>query len=226
MQLLSAPNAIRVPKIIHSSKIDNQAFLLLEYIESGRATSDFWVNFGQQLAELHKNSNDYFGLDSSNFIGSLPQQNNQKNNWVDFFIEERIQPQIDLAVKHSAIDTSTISKFENLFKKLGHIFPTENPSLIHGDLWSGNYLADSENNPVIFDPSVCYGHREMDLAMSQLFGGFDRLFYTSYNESFPLENDFDDRVEIYQLYYLMVHVNIFGGGYLNSVNNILNRYVR
>ena len=225
LKLLNVSKTIKIPNVIHSSKVGNVSFLLLEYIEKGIPTNDFWTSFGYQLAAMHKTSNDYFGLDSNNFIGSLPQQNIPKDNWIDFFICERIQPQINLAISLSLIETKTINLFEKLFTKLKDIFPKESPSLIHGDLWNGNFLADQENQPVIFDPSVSYSHREMDLAMSLLFGGFGNQFYQSYNDAFPLEKGFQSRVEIYQLYYLMVHVNIFGSSYLSSVKNILSRHV-
>lgn len=225
LQLLSSAKSIRIPEIIFQSQVEGISFLLLEYIESGNPSNVFWKTFGFELASLHKITNPFFGLGSGNFIGSLPQRNNASDNWVTFFINERLNVQIDFAKKQSAIDNKTISKFEELYKKLPDIFPEEQPALIHGDLWNGNFIIDVYGNPVLFDPSVCYTHREMDLAMSQLFGGFDRLFYESYNEAFPLQNGFNQRVEIYQLYYLMVHVNLFGGGYLRSVKNILSKFV-
>ncbi len=225
LQLLADTKTIRIPEIVYYSNVDDISFLLLEYIERGTPSSSFWKDFGNALALLHQVSNDYFGLDFDNFIGSLPQQNNPKDNWVDFFIEERLQPQIDLAIEGAAIDRITLSKFKKLYKKLPDILPEEQPALIHGDLWNGNFLTGLNKKAILFDPSVCFAHREMDLAMSQLFGGFDQLFYYSYQEAFPLQKGFDDRIEIYQLYYLMVHVNLFGEGYLNSVKNIISRYV-
>ena len=225
LTLLSQTKTIRIPEIVHYSEVNNSAFLLLEYIEQGISTPLFWKELGYQLASLHRNTNDFFGLDSNNFIGTLPQQNNLSDNWIDFFINERIQPQIDLAIIQRKIDSQTIFKFYTLFKILPNIFPEEQPALIHGDLWNGNFLCDQNSKPVLFDPSVSYGHREMDLAMSQLFGGFDKLFYQSYDEAFQIHEGFDQRVEIYQLYYLMVHVNLFGGGYLNTVKNILSRFL-
>ena len=224
LQLLANANSIKIPEVIYFSEAGGISFLLLEYIEKGIPSASFWKDFGTQLADLHKCSNVFFGLEKNNFIGSLPQHNTPTNNWTDFFINERIQPQIDLAKRQNAMDSITISKFDILFKKLSQILPEEVPALIHGDLWSGNFLADNQNEPVIFDPSVAYAHREMDLAMSMLFGGFDELFYDAYHEAFPLEQGFGKRVEIYQLYYLMVHVNLFGGGYLNSVKGILSRF--
>lgn len=225
LKLLAATKSLKIPEVIFYSSEANVSFLLMEYIEQGVPTAPFWKEFGNRLAALHRESNDYFGLDSDNFIGSLPQRNTPKDNWVDFFILERIQPQIDLAVNRSAIDKVTISKFEKLYKILPEIFPEEKPALIHGDLWNGNFLVTLQGMPAVFDPSVSFAHREMDLAMSLLFGGFDQKFYDAYHDAFPLQNGFEDRVGIYQLYYLMVHVNLFGGSYLNTVNSILSRCV-
>ena len=225
LQLLSSANSIKIPEVIYQSQVEGTSFLLLEYIERGIPSINFWKAFGTELASLHKVTSLYFGLGSNNFIGSLPQRNKPSDNWIDFFINERLQPQIDLALEQPVIDSNTISKFEKLYTKLPAIFPEEQPALIHGDLWNGNFLVGVNGRPVLFDPSVCYAHREMDLAMSQLFGGFDNLFYESYNDVFPLQKGFNQRVEIYQLYYLMVHANLFGGGYLNAVKGILARFV-
>lgn len=224
LKLLSDSKAIKIPEVIFYDQAENVAFLLLEFIERGHPTANFWKEFGFQLADLHRVSNSCFGLNINNYIGSLPQQNNPADTWVDFFINDRLRPQINLAIKNSAIDSDTLSKFEKLHLKLPEIFPEEPPSLIHGDLWNGNFLADTKGQPVLIDPSVCFAQREMDLAMSQLFGGFDQLFYEAYFAAFPIQKHFDQRVEIYQLYYLMVHVNLFGGGYLNAVNSILKRF--
>ncbi len=225
LEMLAATKSLKIPEVIFYSSEDNVSFLLMEYIEQGVPTATFWKEFGYGLAELHRESNPFFGLDSDSFIGSLPQRNTPKDNWVDFFILERIQPQIDLAVNRSAIDKDAISKFEKLYIILPEIFPEEKPALIHGDLWNGNFIVTSQGMPAIFDPSVSFAYREMDLAMSMLFGGFDQKFYNAYNEAFPLQNGFENRVEIYQLYYLMVHVNLFGGSYLNAVKSILTKYV-
>ena len=180
--------------------------------------------FGKQLAQLHQNTNTSFGLEESNYIGSLLQQNNLHNNWIDFFINERLKPQIKLARDNGKIDLSTITKFERLYTKLDEIFPEEPPALLHGDLWSGNFMVDEKGGPVIIDPAVYFGHREMDIAMTKLFGGFNQQLYQSYNEHFPLEKGWEQRVDICNLYPLMVHVNLFGGGYLEQVKSILNKF--
>lgn len=224
LQLLQESNTIKIPNIIHQGKAGQTAFLILEYIDPSSSSDLFWGIFGNQLAQLHQVTSTTFGLDHSNYIGSLFQQNNYKSNWVDFFIEERMLPQIQLAKNQQLLPHSFLRKFEHLFKKLNSIFPLENPSLIHGDLWNGNFLVGKNNQPILIDPSVSFGHREMDIAMTMLFGGFTKKFYECYDEVFPLQPKFQKRVKIYQLYYLMVHVNIFGKSYLKSVEDILDSY--
>ncbi len=225
LELLADSGDVRVPKIIDQNSVAHHSYLLLEYIENGEKSKEFWENFGHTLAQLHRNTQDHFGLDHSNFIGTLSQSNNYHFDWPSFYIQERLLPQIELAKKTQAIDNQTITYFETLFKKLDNLCPTEPPSLIHGDLWSGNFLVDCNYQAVLIDPSVSFAHREMDIAMSRLFGGFSNDFYAAYLESYPLASGFEGRLGIYQLYYLMVHVNLFGGGYSNSVRSILRKFL-
>ncbi|MBL4593389.1 MAG: fructosamine kinase family protein [Flavobacteriales bacterium] len=224
LALLKNANTIRIPKVILFDEFEATSFLILEYIESTNPQPDFWQNFGKKLAELHQNTNTNFGLDHNNYIGSLHQQNNLHPTWVDFFINERLQPQIKLARDNNEVDSTTILKFENLYKKLDEVFPKEKPALLHGDLWSGNFMSDEKGESVIMDPAVYYGCREMDIAMARLFGGFDAEFYSSYNEYYPLENGWEQRIDVCNLYPLMVHVNLFGGGYLGQVKSILSKF--
>lgn len=224
LEILREPGVIFVPEVLAFDQSDEGAFLILEFVETGVRPRDFWSIFGRQLADLHKVTNDKFGLDHSNFIGSLPQNNNFHSTWAEFYIRERLIPQIELAYQKQRIQTTDNQYFEKLFKRIPDLCPIEPPSLTHGDLWSGNFMVHKSGKPVLIDPSVSFAHREMDIAMTMLFGGFDSEFYPSYREHYPLEPDFNQRVELYQLYYLMVHVNLFGGGYLNSVRRILKRF--
>ena len=143
---------------------------------------------------------------------------------MEFFIEGRLEKQIALAKNSGAIDSATVQQFNRLYNKLPEIIPEEKPSLIHGDLWNGNFMTGADGKAWLIDPAVYYGHREMDLAMTKLFGGFSTDFYESYNETFPLQKGFNNRVDIHNLYPLLVHVNLFGGGYLHEVKNILSRF--
>jgi len=224
LEILQNTNTIRTPKVIVLGESEEVSFLILEYIESKNPKSIFWEEFGAKLASLHQCTTTTFGLDYDNYIGSLYQQNNFHTNWTDFFIEERLQIQIKLARDHHQIESATISKFEKLYNRLDDIFPKEQPALLHGDLWSGNFIVDEKGAPVIMDPAVYYGHREMEIAMTKLFGGFDNQFYDAYNAHFQLEKGWQNRMDICNLYPLMVHVNLFGGSYLNQVKNIIAKF--
>lgn len=224
LKLLSDSKTILCAEPITCENTGEYSFLVLSYIEEGIKSNSFWQLFGQQLAELHKQSQEKFGLNFDNFIGWLPQSNTEHTNWSDFYIQERLAPQLKLAYEQRLIEENWIKTFEQFFKKLPDLLPEERPALIHGDLWSGNFLANQEGIPVLIDPAPYYGHREVDLAMTRLFGGFSPLFYQSYQENFPLQVGFEERIALYQLYYLMVHLNLFGRTYLNSVLQIIRQY--
>lgn len=225
LQLLAKNGGLCVPKVIGLGQNGGHAFLLLEYLETGYRPPGFWKKFGAALAALHRATAPEFGLDHDNFIGSLTQSNTFHDTWTVFFINERLRPQVELALDAHQLTSADAQNFERLYKKLPDICPAEPPALIHGDLWSGNFMCNADGDPVLVDPAVSYAHREMDLAMSRLFGGFDRQFYRSYEEAWPLSPGFEQRLPVYQLYYLLVHVNLFGGGYAGSVRSILQQFV-
>lgn len=224
LNLLKSKNVIGIPEVIAADEAGNYSFIVLEFIESGKRQKNFWQDFGSSLANLHKHTSELCGLNHDNYIGSLPQSNAQKKTWTEFFIEERLERQIALAKYSGAINNATIQQFNNLFKRLPEIIPEEKPSLLHGDLWNGNFITGADSNAWLIDPAVYYGHREMDLAMTKLFGGFSEEFYEAYNGTFPLQPGFSERIDIHNLYPLLVHVNLFGGGYLQEVKNILKRF--
>jgi len=220
LNLLRDSNSVYIPEVITSGEAGSYSFLMLEYISAGRLANQFWENFGKSLSDLHRNTDPMFGLDHDNYIGSLPQSNTQHASWSEFFIAERLAPQLQMAHLGSGLN----QKFEKLFSQLNEIFPEEPPTLLHGDLWSGNYMVSSEGEAVIMDGAVYYGHREMDLGMTRLFGGFDSKLYAAYNESFSLEPGWEDRMDICNLYPLLVHVNLFGSSYLSQVESIMRRF--
>ncbi len=225
LKLLSKAAVIGVPKVLGWGQNGQQAFLLLEFVERAEhVPEDFWDVFGRQLAALHKNTHDHFGLGYNNYIGSLPQVNDCRKDWVSFYIECRLQPQVKMACDAKLLHRTHLHQFESLYRYLPELMPPEAPALIHGDLWSGNFLCSIKSQPYLVDPAVSYSHREMDLAMSKLFGGFHRRFYQAYEEAFPLHPGFGQRLKLFQLYYLMVHLNLFGSSYLNQVSEILNHY--
>lgn len=219
--LLRETSAIRVPEVIALETTDQDAYIVLEYLESRNKIPDFFETFGRQLARMHQHSHHEFGLDHSNYIGSLPQSNEWASDWPQFYIDQRLIPQVQRAVDDHRITARHVKQFEGLYRRLPELFPTEVPALLHGDLWSGNFMADNHGEPCIYDPAVYYGHREIELAFTQLFGGYSPAFYEAYEHHFPLEQGFARRKDIYNLYPLMVHVNLFGGGYVASVESIL-----
>jgi fructosamine-3-kinase len=198
--------------------------LVLKFIQSAAHSADFWNDFGHRLAALHKHSQPSFGLSHDNYIGSLHQSNREHTSWEEFFIEERLQPLIRIAFDNREMDSLDVKAFNLFEKRIPQIFPEEPPALIHGDLWSGNYMVNENGNAVIIDPAVYYGHREMDLGMSQLFGGFHPGFYESYDDAFPLRPGWRDRLDYCNLYPLLVHVNLFGRSYLGQIRSILRKF--
>ena len=223
LDLLQKAGEVPVPAVIGCGDADGQSMLVLEYIESAGENQSYWHDFGTALARLHKHTGEQFGLNHDNYIGSLEQFNNFHDNWIDFFINQRLEVQIKMARNQGLMDSSTVKRFEKLYHHLSDFFPEEKPSLIHGDLWSGNYMTNSRGEACIIDPAVYYGHRLMDIGMSKLFGGFAPAFYDSYNSEFTMESNWRQAVEIANLYPLMVHVNLFGGGYLGGVKDVLKR---
>jgi fructosamine-3-kinase len=224
LDLLRSTGTINIPNPVTTGKYQKCIYLVMDYIVKGNASTGFWQTFGRQLAALHSNTVDTFGLDHDNYIGSLPQQNKQCNSWSEFYAEQRILFLTRRAFDAKKCDTSDTRMAEKLCNKLDILFPKERPSLLHGDLWSGNFMIGHDGSPVIFDPAVYYGHREMDIGMSLLFGGFDNSFYSFYNEAWPMEKNWRQRVDLTQLYPLLVHLILFGGHYYHSVRDVLKKY--
>lgn len=226
LEMLSgAGTGLLVPGVIAcKTSPEGTGFLLLEYFEQGIASEKSHINFGHALAELHKNHKETFGLDHDNYIGRLPQANNPHDNWTDFFIEERLEPQLKMALDSGKLSQGIVSNFETMYRSLPEIFPPEPPALLHGDLWGGNYFYNRDGDAVIYDPAVYYGHREIELAFTHLFGGFSAEFYSAYQDILPLEEHFHQRKDIYNLYPLLVHTNLFGGSYARQVKSIVRRF--
>lgn len=225
LRLLADAGAIRIPEVVSVLDGGDHEGLLLEYIPSRRSTPLSGERLGRQLAELHRTRGESYGLDHDNWMGSLRQYNEPCDDLIDFFIRRRLEPQVDLAFSKGAFSDTFSGQLDRLFEKLPDLLVKESPCLIHGDLWGGNYMVTESEEPVLIDPAVAYGHREMDLAMTTLFGGFPDTFYDVYQETYPLEDGYRDRMDIYNLYPLLVHVNLFGGGYAAQVRSIVSRFV-
>ncbi len=228
LQALQNASNLKVPSVVGVGEYDSQQYLLMEWMERGEPHSTFWKDFAEGLAQQHRRTNDQFGWLSNNYIGSLEQGNSRADTWADFYAHHRIIPLVSKLFDNGSFAKREVEAAEKLCNKFPKIFPDEPPALLHGDLWSGNYMAAKSGMndrsitiPSIFDPAVYFGHREMDIGMSLLFGGFPTRFYDAYNSVFPLEQNWRNRVPLTQLYPLLVHAVLFGGGYINQSRNIL-----
>ncbi|MCA0933022.1 fructosamine kinase family protein [Lutimonas saemankumensis] len=223
LELLSG-TTVRTPKVIDLYAEEGNQFLILEYFESDRPTQAFWSDFAISLSSLHKRTSDYFGLDEDNYIGSLKQKNDPYDSWEAFFIQTRLNPQIKMAFDSGFIEKRDLLLFERFCKKFSTLVPEVKPSLLHGDLWSGNLMCTKGQVPVYIDPAVYYGHHEMDLSMTQMFGGFDKSFISVYRENFELLNGWEERIQIHNLYPSLVHLNLFGSSYLSGIQIVLKKF--
>jgi fructosamine-3-kinase len=225
LRLLYQTNTIKIPEPVTYGNFENDIFLVTEFVQKGIAQKNFWQVFAQKLAALHQHSNDLFGLSDDNYIGSLQQRNNFCGTWPEFYATQRISPLAGFAFDQHKFSRQEVLLTEKLCNRFADLFPQEKPSLIHGDLWSGNFMCNDKALPVIYDPAIYYGNREMDIAMSLLFGGFDKSFYAEYNRVFPLQPGWEERIRLCQLYPLLVHLVLFGGHYYYSALEIIKAYL-
>ncbi len=225
LDAISQTKTIATPIVILCEAMENGALLVMEYIEPKRSDFKNMELFAHQLAALHQAPTDAaFGWEGPNFIGSIPQGNAKNTNWSVFYVIERLLPQLKMAVAKKRLSIKELPSQVQLLKRCDSLMPEVAPALLHGDLWSGNFLFAPNGTPYLIDPAVYYGHHEVDLAMTRLFGGFDPSFYNAYNEHFSETDGTADRQELYQLYYLLVHLNLFGGSYHGAVVSILKKY--
>jgi protein-ribulosamine 3-kinase len=227
--LRQAKGGPRIPKPLGLEPGPCARFFIMEYVEESSPTEEFDFQFAQALANMHRSTRDTHGLDHDNYIGSTEQKNTQEKNGLKFFRDHRIRFQQELARTSGKLPQPLDKRLDTLCDRLESLMDTsgEQPALLHGDLWSGNYFqAKSDQRPCIFDPAVYYGLRESDLAMTQLFGSLPRSFYQAYHEAFPLNPGFEERRDIYNLYHMLNHLNLFGSSYLSSVESIVNRFTR
>jgi len=225
LKILNQKSPIHSPEVIGFGQCEEKNYLLLTFEPSGRRVANFWIDFGEKLAEQHRISHHAFGLDHDNHIGRLHQKNTESNKWSAFFIDQRLRPQLILALQKGLLNSKDEADFETLFLEIHNLFPDEKPALLHGDLWNGNFMTGRNGEAFIFDPAIYYSHREMEIAFTTLFGGFDDAFYKSYDQTYPLAGGYEDRIDLCNLYPLLVHVNLFGSGYISSVRRSLRRYL-
>lgn len=225
LQLLRRPNVLRVPEVIDQFCVNDNQVLLLEWIPTGPKTSEFWKAFGSGLAALHHISQESFGLDYDNYMGSVEQANSPEQDWCQFFMHQRLQPLVQQCAQRKLLNPKHQQLFEQLYDRLPGLFESEPPALLHGDLWSGNYMCNDASRPVLIDPAVYYGHRSIDLGMTTLFGGFDPLFYQSYHYHYPLPSNYEEQWQVCNLYPLLIHLRLFGSGYLSQIESTLKAFV-
>lgn len=220
---LEKAKAIKVPHVIGYSNNT----LVLNYIESNRQTSNFQNKLGEKFATLHKYKGNKFGFIEDNFIGDSDQINNLSDNWIQFYTKNRLSFQIKLAKRNGLADNQLIDKFTKLKAIIPDILEKseESPALLHGDLWGGNVMSDENGEPCLIDPAVYYGHREADLAMTKLFGGFSKEFYDSYNKTYPLKKGYQQRENLYKLYHILNHLNLFGRSYYGQAVSLMDSYL-
>ncbi|MDN5212487.1 fructosamine kinase family protein [Fulvivirgaceae bacterium BMA12] len=225
LSLLRKHSQFVIPAVLGCEVDADNSYLILEFIEHTPQVGNYWEIMGRQLAEQHHNHADLFGLSHHNYIGSLFQDNSKKEHWNDFFIENRLEAQLQLAISNKLVDKKFVTEFRKIYSRCKDLFPAVKPSLLHGDLWSGNIITGLDGMPCLIDPAVYYGHPEMEIAFTRLFGGFDAAFYASYQENYPMEAGFDQRMDLYNLYPLLVHLNLFGASYLSGIKRIVSRFL-
>jgi fructosamine-3-kinase len=226
LQELAQIQALRIPKPVMQGTAGDNAFLVLEYIELKSLTPASAQQLGRQLAHIHQQPQPYFGWHHDNYIGSTPQKNTRANDWSTFWQQQRLAMQLALAAENGFR-----GKIQEKGMYLGELLPAffsayqPQASLLHGDLWAGNAAADAEGNAVIYDPASYYGDREADIAMTELFGGFGETFYDAYTEVWPLDTGYKTRKVLYNLYHILNHLNLFGGGYLHQAEAMIQQLV-
>jgi protein-ribulosamine 3-kinase len=219
---LAGAKAILVPEVLALGKLEDRAFLCLEWLDLVEATPIANTRLGERLAALHRLTAEEFGWHQDNFIGTTPQRNRRHKEWGEFYRVERLAPQLDLAETRGA-DARTIDDGRKLCESIDAFFASYRPvpSLLHGDLWGGNWGAVGIGKPALFDPAVYYGDREADIAMTRLFGGFSPEFYAAYDATWPLDAGAAVRTQLYNLYHVLNHFNMFGGSYLSQARSMI-----
>lgn len=222
--LRSADTCLKIPEPILYGTHEQHSFLLMEYLEKGNNNKANWQQLATGLAQLHSTTQEYFGLTYNNYIGTIAQNNTYATTWAAFYAGQRILPLMQQAYDQHKCTITDMQLAQQFCSRLPSLVPQEPSALLHGDLWSGNRMFTSNGQAAVYDPAVYFGHREMDIAMTLLFGGFDALFYTTYNEALPLQPGWKERIDICQLYPLLVHLILFGGHYYAAVKSILEKY--
>jgi protein-ribulosamine 3-kinase len=224
LEEIRSTQSIHAPEVIASGREDKDAFLVLEYIQEGTSQAEGQAQLGQLLAKMHNVEQPYFGWNMDNCIGATPQPNPRSDNWAEFYRDQRLAHQFDLAAEKG----KKFEGAEDLLSRMASFFSSYHPrpALLHGDLWGGNASYDQNGTPFIFDPASYYGDREADLAFTYMFGGFSPAFYQAYQQESPLDEGFKIRKTLYNLYHELNHFNLFGGGYASSAQSSIIQLLR
>lgn len=224
LNTIEQTGTISIPHVHLVDSHNEKAFILMDYVENKRPDPADYSRLGTELAGLHLIVQRDFGFGSDNFIGNLPQSNHIHSDWIEFYWEERISPQLQLALKAGLLSEKETPTKQQSIEIFNRFLKNVTPSLLHGDLWGGNYLISTDGTPYLIDPAVYIGHSMVDISMSKLFGRFGTEFYDAYHDIIPKPEYYDEQIELYQLYFLLAHLNMFGRGYYSSASNILKRY--
>lgn len=224
LEAIEKTATISVPHVHIVDHSNGMAILLMDYVENKRPEPADYARLGAELAGLHSIKQKDYGFGEDNFIGSLSQSNQVHFDWIEFYWEERISPQLQLALKAGLLSEKEIPTKQQSIDIFSRFLKDVTPSLLHGDLWGGNYLISTDGTPFLIDPAVYRGHSMVDIAMSKLFGSFGDEFYNAYHEVIPKPEYYNEQIELYQLYFLLVHLNMFGRGYYSSVSEILKKH--
>lgn len=220
---LGKMSPIVTPQVYTTGQTRDHAYLLMEFIEAKKGNEEDYRRLGGVLAQMHSGESEFFGWEEDNFIATLVQNNTGNSNWGEFFYRQRLLPQFELAASHKRWPKEAIPAGGQVIQRIEELSGKVKPALLHGDLWAGNHLIREDGVAVLIDPASYYGHSEVDMAMSRLFGGYPDSFYQAYYERAGGQPNYDLQ-EIYQLYFLLVHLNLFGASYYQSVKRIVDRY--
>jgi len=222
LEAIRASKSLRAPEPIAWGTSGENSWLALEFIPFSDQHNGTSALLGEQLAAMHRHTARRFGWERDNTIGSSPQPNSWMDDWIAFLRDHRLGFQLNLARRNGA-PTTLIDRGQQLLEQLPAFFDNyqPRPSLLHGDLWGGNWRSDGDGSPVIFDPAVYFGDREADIAMTELFGGFDRHFHQAYESAWPLDPGYEIRKQLYNLYHILNHFNLFGGGYARQAAGMI-----
>lgn len=224
LRYLEKQHLVKTPAVIDCFEKEGWQVLVLDWITEGERTDRFWRLFGEQLASLHLVTADEYGFTEDNYMGSVPQSNRPHKSWIQFFTSERLSPMVRRCADKHLLGKEHLRQFEAIENKLPGIFEEEKPSLVHGDLWSGNFLCDQDASPVLIDPAACFCHRSVDLGMTVLFGGFEKTFYEAYHHHFPFPPRHREQWAVCNLYPLLIHLFLFGTGYLPQIERTLKQF--